>query len=350
MKSIESVNDNKREKSILNILNLKVGFKTSNGVVHAVDRVSFSLNSGETLCLVGESGCGKSVTSLAIMRLLPKKNVIISADHILFEGANLLAKSEKEMQELRGDRIAMIFQDPMTSLNPVLKVGQQITEVLRRHRHCDVGFARKKTLEVLDLVKIPESRHCFNVYPHELSGGMQQRVMIAMALVCDPKVLIADEPTTALDVTIQAQILHLIDELKRDIGAAILLITHDMGVVAEIADRVAVMYAGRLVEEAPVCELFESTQHGYTHGLMQSMPRFGRSGQHQMLKEIPGTVPALIESIAGCQFASRCQFTKKICHQRSPELVEICPSHYSACFEHTTVEEASRIRVNGESQ
>src|ERR1700694_2545001 len=295
--------------ALLDVKGLKTYFFTRDGVVRAVDGVSFSVARGETLAIVGESGCGKSVTSLSILRLIgstPRRTVEGS---VVFEGRDLLELSEAEMRKVRGDAISMVFQEPMTSLNPVLTVGRQIAEVLMLHRGLPREDAMLSAIEMLRLVKIPEPERRVEEYPHQLSGGMRQRVMIAMALACEPRLLIADEPTTALDVTIQAQILDLMRELKQKIDAAIVLITHDLGVVAEMAQRVVVMYAGRKAEEAPVRELFRRPLHPYTRGLLASVPRLGDSLARERLPrlaEIPGTVPSLKDEIPGCPFAARC--------------------------------------------
>jgi peptide/nickel transport system ATP-binding protein len=318
--------------ALLEVDRLQTHFRTPDGVNRAVDGVSFHIEKGETLAVVGESGCGKSVTAMSIMRLIaepPGK----SAGEIRFEGRDLLKLSEKEMKTIRGDDISMIFQEPMTSLNPVLRVGRQIGESLRLHQGLDRGQAEEKAVEMLKLVGIPEPKRRATEYPHQLSGGMRQRVMIAMALACSPKLLIADEPTTALDVTIQAQILDLMRDLKARVGAAILIITHDLGVVAEVADRVVVMYAGRKVEEAPVRPLFAKPRHPYTRGLLGAVPKLGSSleGRSERLAEIPGIVPSLKTRIDGCVFASRCPEAEEICRQFAPALEEKSPGHFAAC-------------------
>jgi peptide/nickel transport system ATP-binding protein len=317
---------------LLEVDRLQTHFRTPDGVNRAVDGVSFSIEKGETLAVVGESGCGKSVTAMSIMRLIaepPGK----SAGEIRFEGRDLLKLSEKEMRKIRGDDISMIFQEPMTSLNPVLKVGRQIGESLRLHQGLGRADAEEKAVEMLKLVGIPEPQRRAGEYPHQLSGGMRQRVMIAMALACSPKLLIADEPTTALDVTIQAQILDLMRDLKRRVGAAILMITHDLGVVAEVADRVVVMYAGRKVEEAPVADLFADPKHPYTRGLLGAVPKLGSSleGETERLAEIPGIVPSLKTKIDGCAFAGRCPEAVEICRQFAPALEEKAERHLVAC-------------------
>ncbi len=324
---------------LLEVDNLKTWFYTRDGVVRAVDGVSFSVQAGETLAIVGESGCGKSVTSLSILRLIASPPGRTLAGRIMFEGIDLLSLPEPEMRKVRGDRISMIFQEPMTSLNPVLTIGRQIAETLQLHRNLDHVAAIARAIELLHLVKIPEPERRVTQYPHQLSGGMRQRVMIAMALACDPRLLIADEPTTALDVTIQAQILDLMRELKSKTGAAIVLITHDLGVVAEMAQRVVVMYAGRIVEQAPVKALFARPRHPYTQGLMKSIPRLGEiekqgeTGARRRLAEIPGMVPSLKQEIAGCIFAPRCSYATERCRSEYPPLEQNPPGHYVACWE-----------------
>src|SRR5512147_256129 len=317
---------------LLEVNDLRTQFPTRSGLVRAVDGVSFNLDRGELLGLVGESGCGKSMTALSVMRLISPPGRIVSGE-ILFDGKDLLQLSDAEMRQMRGDDIAMIFQDPMTSLNPVYTVGEQIAEALRLHRKMSRKEARQATIEAMREVAIPDPARRINDYPHQLSGGMRQRVMIAMALACNPKLLIADEPTTALDVTIQAQILELMLDLKRRVGAAIVLITHDLGVVAEIAERVMVMYAGRKVEEAPVAELFRSPRHPYTQGLLGAVPKLGSSltGTARRLAEIPGQVPDLRKPITGCVFAGRCALATDLCRQYAPGLEEKGPRHVAAC-------------------
>jgi peptide/nickel transport system ATP-binding protein len=319
---------------LLEVDGLKTHFFTRDGVVRAVDGVSFSIQPGETLALVGESGCGKSVTSLSIMRLIASPPGRVVAGAVRFNGRDLLGLGEAAMRRVRGNEISMIFQEPMTSLNPVLTIGRQIAETLVLHRAMARGDAMARAVELLRLVNIPEPARRAAEYPHQMSGGMRQRVMIAMALACDPKLLIADEPTTALDVTIQAQILDLMRELQAKTGAAILLITHDLGVVAEMAQRVVVMYAGRKVEEAPVEELFARPRHPYTRGLMNSMPRLGAGhGARTRLQEIPGMVPSLREPIAGCAFASRCAYAVDACRGGAPALEARAEGHHVACWE-----------------
>jgi peptide/nickel transport system ATP-binding protein len=321
---------------LLAIEDLQTHFFTRDGVVRAVDGVSYAVEAGETLAVVGESGCGKSVTALSILRLVPSPPGRIVGGTIRFEGVDLLQIGEGEMRRIRGNEISMIFQEPMTSLNPVLTVSRQITETLILHQGLTARAAAARAIEMLRLVRIPEPERRARQYPHELSGGMRQRVMIAMALACHPKLLIADEPTTALDVTIQAQILDLMRELKSEIGAAIILITHDLGVVAEMAQRVAVMYAGRKVEEAPVGDLFRRPQHPYTLGLLASVPRLGATlgrAEPPRLAEIPGTVPSLRDPIVGCAFAPRCAYATERCSREAPPLEAKTAAHLAACFE-----------------
>jgi oligopeptide/dipeptide ABC transporter ATP-binding protein len=322
-------------QTILQIEDLQTHFFTAIGTVRAVDGVSYDLKSGETLGVVGESGCGKSVTALSILRLIANPPGRIVGGAIRFEGRNLLELSESEMERIRGNDISMIFQEPMTSLNPVLTVGRQIAEMFELHHGLAGAAAMERAGEMLRLVHIPEPERRLRQYPHELSGGMRQRVMIAMALACSPKLLIADEPTTALDVTIQAQILDLMRELKARTGAAILLITHDLGVVAEMAERVVVMYAGRKVEEAPVEALFAQPLHPYTRGLLGSIPRLGHTatGGRRRLVEIPGMVPSLREAMPGCSFAPRCPLAQARCRAEYPPLEEKGPAHFVACWE-----------------
>ena len=323
--------------AILEVRDLHTQFNTLDGVVRAVDGVSFDVARGETLGIVGESGCGKSVTALSILRLIPAETGRIAQGSIRFEGTELTALAEEEMKSLRGHRISMIFQEPMTSLNPVLTVGTQIAENVVRHLGVPWSAARERAREMLDLVRIADAKRRLDEYPHQLSGGMRQRVMIAMALSCDPQLLIADEPTTALDVTIQAQILDLMLELKEKTGTAIVLITHDLGVVAETTERVVVMYAGRKVEEAPVEALFENPLHPYTRGLMRAIPRLDveadAAGTRPRLQEIPGLVPILTRPIVGCAFAARCELATDRCRATPPPLVDAGGGHTVACWE-----------------
>jgi peptide/nickel transport system ATP-binding protein len=318
---------------LLEVRDLSTHFFTQDGTTRAVDGVSFTVMPGETLGVVGESGCGKSVTALSLLRLLPAKLARVVRGEILFEGRDLLKLGEPAMRGLRGNQIAMIFQEPMTSLNPVETIGFQICETLRIHQGLSHAEARARAVEMLHLVKIPDARKRLDGYPHHFSGGMRQRVMIAMALACQPKLLIADEPTTALDVTIQAQILKLMLELRQRTGAAVLLITHDLGVVAETCERVMVMYAGRKVEEAPVEVLFDAPAHPYTRGLMASKPRLGHAVEGARLTELPGLVPSLRDPIAGCAFAPRCGFAVDRCRVEAPVSRAIAPGHLAACHE-----------------
>ena len=322
---------------VLEVEGLKTYFFTRQGVVKAVDDVSFSLKPRETLAIVGESGCGKSMTALSILRLIPDPPGRIAGGTIKLDGRNLLDLSEAEMRNVRGNDISMIFQEPMTSLNPVLTIGKQISEALILHQDLSRSAAMEKSIDMLKLVKIPEAVRRAKEYPHQLSGGMRQRAMIAMALACNPKVLLADEPTTALDVTIQAQILTLIVELQERLGTAVILITHDLGVVAETAQRVIVMYAGKKVEEAEVGELFAQPQHPYTHGLLASVPRLEIMAGKEVvassrLQEIPGIVPALTNLPDGCTFAPRCAFATDVCRREFPPYELKRPEHWAACW------------------
>jgi len=330
---------------LLAVEDLRTWFYTRDGIVRAVDGVSCHVHAGETLALVGESGCGKSVTSLSIMRLVQSPPGKVVGGRLLFEGRDLLELDEAEMRRIRGNEISMIFQEPMTSLNPVLTIGKQVGEVFELHQRLGHAQALERAAEMLQRVKIPEPARRLAQYPHELSGGMRQRVMIAMALACNPKLLIADEPTTALDVTIQAQILDLMRELKAQTRAAIVLITHDLGVVAEMAQRVVVMYAGRKVEEAPVEALFERPRHPYTRGLIGSIPRLEDaeldSIERKRLVEIPGMVPSLKEDLPGCLFAPRCAFAQARCHAEYPPLERKAAGHSVACWEADRLGEAA---------
>jgi peptide/nickel transport system ATP-binding protein len=319
---------------LLDVKGLKTYFFTDEGVVRAVDGVDLYINRGETLGVVGESGCGKSVTALSIMRLIAQPPGRVVAGEINYAGRNLLTLSPGQMRKIRGKEIAMIFQEPMTSLNPVFTVGEQIAEAIRLHEGLGRRDAWDRTIEMLRIVHIPNPERRAKEYPHQLSGGMRQRVMIAMALSCNPKLLIADEPTTALDVTIQAQILELLNELKDRFQMAVMLITHDMGVIAETAQRVVVMYAAQVVEEAPVTDLFKEPLHPYTQGLLRSIPRIDLAAtQKQKLAAIPGTVPTLRGDIVpGCRFAPRCQFAKPQYYENDPPLKEVRPGHKVACF------------------
>jgi peptide/nickel transport system ATP-binding protein len=321
--------------ALLEVVDLRTHFFTRDGVVRAVDGVSLSVDPGETLAVVGESGCGKSVTSLSILRLIASPPGRVVSGRVLFQGRDLLALAEEEMRAVRGNEISMIFQEPMTSLNPALTVGRQIAESLVLHRGLSQRQATVKAIEMLRKVRMSEPERRVRQYPHELSGGMRQRVMIAMALSCGPRLLIADEPTTALDVTIQAQILELMRELARETGAAVILITHDLGVVAEMAQRVVVMYAGRKVEEAPVDELFALPRHPYTRGLLGSMPHLGnsvRGEDRKRLVEIPGMVPSLKQEQPGCLFAPRCPNALARCSAETPPLAAHGAGHWAACW------------------
>jgi peptide/nickel transport system ATP-binding protein len=322
---------------LLTVQDLRTCFDLRAGEVRAVDGVSFHLARQETLAIVGESGCGKSITALSLMRLVPDPPGRIAAGSVVLGGVDLLKLDEETMRGVRGKDMAMIFQEPMTSLNPVLTIGGQIAEAILLHEKVTRAQAWDKAVDMLRLTRIPEPAQRAHEYPHQLSGGMRQRAMIAMALACNPKVLIADEPTTALDVTIQAQILDLILDLQRKLGTAVILITHDLGVVAETAQRVIVMYAGRKVEEAPVEELFARPQHPYTHGLMASIPRLPlMRGQAEevveRLQEIPGTVPSLGNLPRGCAFAARCAHAEERCHAAYPDYEEKRPGHWAACW------------------
>ena len=322
------------DEPVLRVEGLRTRFASDGRLVRAVDGVSFTLHRGETLGLVGESGCGKSVSALSILRLIPNPPGEIAAGSVVFAGRDLLSLPAAEMRRVRGNMISMIFQEPMTSLNPVMTIGRQIAEIVVRHQRLSRKAAFDRAAEMLDLVRLSEPRRRLGQYPHQLSGGMRQRVMIAMALACNPRALIADEPTTALDVTVQAQILELLRELQARLGTAILLITHDLGVVAEAADRVLVMYAGRVVEEAEVGPLFAAPRHPYTRGLLAAMPYVRASGRVRSgrLSEIPGTVPRLDRATAGCAFAPRCSFTLDRCRRETPELEEKRPRHRTACW------------------
>jgi oligopeptide/dipeptide ABC transporter ATP-binding protein len=316
---------------LLEVRNLETHFHTQDGVVKAVDGVSFYVNRGETLGIVGESGCGKSVTSLSIMRLIPNPPGKIAGGQILFDGEDLLQASEQEMRHIRGNRIAMIFQDPMTSLNPVLSVGRQITESLELHLKLSRREAHNRAAELLDMVGIPSALKRLDNYPHQFSGGMRQRVMIAMALSCNPELLIADEPTTALDVTIQAQILELINRLKEELETAVIIITHDLGVVAGMADRVTVMYAGKVVEEGKTGELFGNPRMPYTIGLLRSIPRLDDS-RGRKLNPIRGLPPSLIDLPQLCPFSPRCDFVGEACLSQTPPLRSVGQDHRAACL------------------
>src|ERR1700727_3093830 len=318
--------------ALLEVENLQTHFRTPEGINRAVDGVSFHVDEGETLAIVGESGCGKSVTAMSLMRLIPEPPGKI-AGSVRFRGRELLQLSDREMRAIRGNDISMVFQEPMTSLNPVLTVGRQIGETLRMHQELDMPAALARAIEMLTLVGIPEPARRVREYQHQLSGGMRQRVMIAISLACSPKLLIADEPTTALDVTIQAQILQLMLDLKQRVGAAVILITHDLGVVAEGAHRARVMDVRRRVEEAPVAELFRSPRHPYTQGLLGAVPKLGSSltGTARRLAEIPGQVPSLKQPLPGCALAGRCSVAPDLCREVAPGLEEKSSRHFAAC-------------------
>jgi peptide/nickel transport system ATP-binding protein len=317
---------------LLEIRGLKTDFLTDDGTVHAVDGVDLAVERGETLGLVGESGCGKSVTALSVLKLIPMPPGRIVDGRILWRGRDIVPLGPHDMQKIRSKEIAIVFQEPMTSLNPVYTVGDQIAEVIRLHEGLGKRAALDRTAEMLRLVHIPNPERRIRDYPHQFSGGMRQRVMIAMALACNPALLIADEPTTALDVTIQAQILDLLAEMKSRLGMAVLLITHAMGVVAETAQRVAVMYAGKVVEEAPVGELFAQPRHPYTQGLIRSIPRVDRAATRKSrLESIAGVVPSLLDPVPGCRFAPRCPFARAACLEAPPPLREIAAGHKVAC-------------------
>ena len=328
------------KRPLLEVKNLKTHFFTEDGVVHAVDGVDFSVYPGEILGLVGESGCGKSVTTLSVMRLVSPPGKILEGE-ILLDGADLRKLSEEEMMKVRGNRISMIFQQPQTALNPVFRVGDQIAEVLSIHQDFGKEAGQKRAVDLLKMVGIPEAERRAQAFPHELSGGMAQRVMIAMALACVPELLIADEPTTALDVTIQAQILDLILDMREKMGTSVILITHDLGVIAEMAERVAVMYAGEIVEQAELEELFDHPLHPYTQGLIGSIPILGRIKER--LDVIPGNVPNLIDPPPACRFAPRCparvKYGLKICTEVKPDLIEVRPGHMVRCWLYENAEE-----------
>jgi peptide/nickel transport system ATP-binding protein len=319
--------------ALLDIRGLKTHFKTDDGWLHAVDGVDMAVDAGETLCVVGESGCGKSVTAMSVMRLIAMPPGRFASGQILWQGRDLITLPDEAMRKIRMKEIAIVFQEPMTSLNPVYTIGEQIGEALRLHEGLSKKDATDRAIEMLQRVKIPTPARRVHDYPHQFSGGMRQRAMIAMALSCGPQLLIADEPTTALDVTIQAQILDLLAELKDEFGMAVLLITHAMGVVAEVAQRVAVMYAGKVVEEAPVDELFAHPRHPYTQGLIRSIPRIDTDAVHKLrLETIAGTVPKLINPGEGCRFAPRCKHAVPDCTAATPALREVAPGHRVACI------------------
>ncbi len=317
--------------TILEVKGLKTQFFTQDGIVHAVNGISYTVDEGETLGIVGESGCGKSVSVLSVMRLIPQPPGKIVGGQVIFEGRDLLKLSEDEMRQVRGNKISMVFQDPMTSLNPVLTIARQMTEGMELHLGLDHQQARKRAIELLEMVNIPQAKDRIDDYPHQFSGGMRQRVMIAMGLSCNPQLLIADEPTTALDVTIQAQILDLVRDLKQKIGMAIIWITHDLGIIAGLADRVAVMYAGYIIESAPVKEIYGDPRHPYTLGLLGSIPRLDAE-RKKKLTPIEGFPPDLIEPDPGCPFAPRCRFAIEQCMVENPTLQPVALNHYVACW------------------
>ncbi len=315
--------------SLLNVNNLKTYFHTGAGLYKAVDGVSFEIEKGKTLGLVGESGCGKSVTALSIMKLIEEPGRIEGGE-ILFNGQDLTKFSDKEMQKIRGDRISMIFQEPMTSLNPVYRCGYQISEAILAHRKVTKDEAKKRAIELMNYAGIPSAEQRYSEYPHQLSGGLRQRVMIAMALACDPDILIADEPTTALDVTTQVQIIDLLKKLQQELGMAILIITHDFGVISDIAQKVAVMYASKIVEVADADEIFKNPKHPYTIGLLKSLPQFGK--RKEKLPVIKGSVPSPLEYPVGCHFCTRCELADEKCVTDEPPLIEISSEHKAACW------------------
>jgi len=319
---------------LLEVRNLKTYFDVRGGILKAVDDVSLTINAGETLGLVGESACGKSVTASSIMRLVPIPPGRIAGGEILFEGTNILRLPASEMRKVRGDKISMIFQEPMTSLNPVFTVGDQVAEVISLHKKISQREIRDRVIEAFRLVRIPAPETRVNDYPHQMSGGMRQRVMIAMALACRPRLMIADEPTTALDVTIQAQILDLMNNLKEETGASILFITHDLGVIAEMAQRVAVMYAGKIMEAADAETLFGDPQHPYTVGLMSSIPVLGIGKKQRRLSTIPGVVPSLFRLPEGCLYNDRCSEPKKVCGHSEPPLIDLRNGHIVRCHKY----------------
>ncbi len=327
---------NSSSEPLLSVEELTTEFVTDEGVVRAVDGVTFDVHAGETVSLVGESGCGKSVTALSIMRLIQSPPGRIVGGRVNFEGRDLLSLSEREMRSVRGGKIGMIFQEPMTSLNPVLSIGRQITEPLQLHQKMSTNEARRRAIELLSMVGIPDADRRIGDYPHQLSGGQRQRVMIAIAMSCDPKLLIADEATTALDVTIQAQILELMKSVTSQSGTALLIITHNLGVVARYADRVNVMYAGRIRESAPATDVYHQTRHPYTAGLLHSVPRLDRD-LGARLEPIPGDIPDPGERIEGCAFRPRCRFAVERCETDDPPLTEVASDHKTACWEHERV-------------
>lgn len=325
------------KKTLLSVKNLKAYFYTKDGVVKAVDGIDFEINKGETLGMVGESGCGKSVSALSIMRLLPMPPAkIMDGSRVYFKARNILKISEPAMRKIRGKNISMVFQEPMTSLNPVYTIGKQISEAIRLHQGLDKKKAQKKTLEMLKLVEIPEPSRRLKEYPHQMSGGMRQRVMIAIALSCNPELLIADEPTTALDVTIQAQILDLISKLQKELGISVLIITHNLGVIAEMTDRVIVVYAGKAIESADTREVFRHPKHPYTRGLLKSLPRLDMDRKVK-LQVIKGMVPDALSFPDGCRFHPRCPFAKKKCMTEEPPLMNVVDEHRVRCWRYDEI-------------
>ncbi|UVI29990.1 ABC transporter ATP-binding protein [Paenibacillus spongiae] len=323
----------KDNDTVLSVEGLQVAFRTRSGEVQGVRSVTFDLKKGEALAIVGESGSGKSVTAQSIMRLVPSPPGMVKGGQILFNGEDILKKSEKEMEAIRGKEMGMIFQDPMTSLNPTMTIGRQITEVLMKHQNMDKKQARERAIEMLRLVGLPSPEQRFSQYPHEFSGGMRQRAMIAIALSCDPALLIADEPTTALDVTIQAQILELMKDLQERLGTSIILITHDLGIVADMCDRVIVMYAGKVVEEGTKEEIFKNPKHPYTRGLLRSLPRLDQPKDEPLIP-IDGTPPNMANPPQGCAFCDRCDYAMKICTQADTEMIAHSETHSSRCWLH----------------
>jgi oligopeptide/dipeptide ABC transporter ATP-binding protein len=326
---------------LLQVKNLRTQFFTEEGIVNAVNGVSYDVMPGEILGLVGESGCGKTVSALSILRLIPMPPGKIVEGEILFEGEDVLKMDEEEIRHIRGNKIGMIFQEPMTSLNPVLTIGRQLTETLELHLKMDKHSAQLRAIELLEMVGIPEAKTRINDYPHQFSGGMRQRVMIAMALSCNPKLLLADEPTTALDVTIQAQILELLTRLTRELGTSVIIITHNMGVVARYADRVNVMYAGRVIEQATALELYHHPRHPYTLGLLKSVPRLDQA-QKEKLDPIEGMPPDLVHMDAGCPFRPRCRFSVERCQEENPPLISVGTEHMAACWQWEQVAKANQ--------
>lgn len=317
---------------LLEVDNLRISFHSYAGTVRAVRGVSFEVSEGETLAFVGESGCGKTVTAKSILRLLPARTTEISDDSVIrYQGRDVLAMDDRELQSIRGNEISMIFQDPMTSLNPTMKIGRQITESLTLHRGLRGEEAKAEAVRMLEMVRIPEAARRFDCYPHQLSGGMRQRVMIAMALSCDPALLIADEPTTALDVTIQAEIMQLMDDLKKELGTAIILVTHDLGVVAGSSDRVQIMYAGQILERGTTREIFADPRHPYTWALLRSIPGDESAGKGE-LYALTGTPPDLIQDISGCPFAPRCEYCMQACREETPPCTDISDTHSVSCW------------------